>query len=122
METTNLNQIRQLSQVEEENLKLFREDRKKDRTYIKFEDGETRILKFDVTKKAKRELSEVYKDKINYVFTVIEPSVSLDIKTWSVSPTVADQVYTELAKGYTTLKITRNGLNKSTRYMTVGVQ
>jgi hypothetical protein len=121
METTT-NQVRQLSQEEEENLRSFREDRKKDRTYITFEDGETRILKFDTTTKAKREPSEVYKDKINYVFSVIEPSVSLDAKTWSVSPTVADQIYTELAKGYTTLKITRNGLDKSTRYTTVGVQ
>jgi hypothetical protein len=120
METTN--QIRQLSQEEEENLRSFREDRKKDRTYIKFEDGETRILKFDTTKKAKREPSEVYKDKINYVFSVIEPSISLDIKTWSVSPTVADQIYTELAKGYSTLKITRNGVDKSTRYQISGIQ
>ena len=120
MESTN--EIRQLSQEEVENLKSFREDRKKDRTYIKFEDGETRILKFDTTKRAIREPSEVYKDKINYVFSVIEPSVGLDVKTWSVSPTVADQVYTQLAKGYTTLKITRNGLDKSTRYTTVGVQ
>ena len=52
METTTTNQIRQLNQEEEENLKSFREDRKKDRTYIKFEDGETRILKFDTTKRA----------------------------------------------------------------------
>lgn len=59
METTTTNQIRQLSQ-EEENLKSFREERKKDRTYIKFEDKETRILKFDTTKRAKREPSEVY--------------------------------------------------------------
>jgi hypothetical protein len=116
------NEIRQLSQEEVENLKSFREERKKDRTYIKFEDGETRILKFDTTKRAIREPSEVYKDKINYVFSVIEPSVGLDVKTWSVSPTVADQIYTELAKGYVTLKITRNGLDKSTRYTTVGVQ
>ena len=101
METTTTNQIRQLNQEEEENLKSFREDRKKDRTYIKFEDGETRILKFDTTKRARREPSDVYKDKINYVFSVIEPSVGLDVKTWSVSPTVADQIYTELAKGYT---------------------
>jgi hypothetical protein len=121
MESTT-NQIRQLNQEEEENLKSFREDRKKDRTYIKFEDGETRILKFDTTKRAKREPSEVYKDKINYVFSVVEPSVGLDVKTWSVSPTVADQIYTELAKGYTVLKITRNGLDKSTRYTTAGVQ
>ena len=122
METTTTNQIRQLNQEEEENLKSFREDRKKDRTYIKFEDGETRILKFDTTKRARREPSDVYKDKINYVFSVIEPSVGLDVKTWSVSPTVADQIYTELAKGYTVLKITRNGLDKSTRYATAGVQ
>ena len=122
METTTTNQIRQLNQEEEENLKSFREDRKKDRIYIKFEDGETRILKFDTTKRAKREPSDVYKDKINYVFSVIEPSVGLDVKTWSVSPTVADQIYTELAKGYTVLKITRNGLDKSTRYTTAGVQ
>jgi hypothetical protein len=59
METTTTYQIRQLSQ-EEENLKSFREERKKDRTYIKFEDKETRILKFDTTKRAKREPSEVY--------------------------------------------------------------
>ena len=101
METTTTNQIRQLNQEEEENLKSFREDRKKDRTYIKFDDGETRLLKFDTTKRVKREPSEVYKDKINYVFSVIEPSVGLDVKTWSVSPTVADQIYTELKKGYT---------------------
>ena len=60
METTTTNQIRQLNQEEEENLKSFREERKKDRTYIKFEDKETRILKFDTTKRAKREPSEVY--------------------------------------------------------------
>jgi hypothetical protein len=122
METTTTDQIRQLNQEEMENLKSFREDRKKDRTYIKFEDGETRILKFDTAKKVKRELSEVYKDKINYVFSVIEPSLGIDVKTWSVGPTVADQVYAELVKGYTVLRITRNGLEKSTRYTVVGVQ
>jgi hypothetical protein len=52
--------IRQLNREEQENLKSFREDRKKDRTYIKFDDGETRMLKFDTTKKVKRELGEVY--------------------------------------------------------------
>lgn len=120
MEKTN--QIRQLDQEEVENLKSFREDRKKDRTYIKFEDGETRTLRFDTTKRVKREPSEVYKDKINYIFSVIEPSISPDAKTWSVGPTVADQLYTELAKGYMVLRITRNGLEKNTRYAIVGVQ
>jgi hypothetical protein len=116
------NQIRQLNQEEVKNLESFREDRKKDRTYIKFEDGETRTLKFDTMKRVKREPSEVYKDRINYVFSVIEPSISPDEKTWSVGPTVADQIYTELARGYTLLRITRNGLEKNTRYMIVRIQ
>ena len=111
------NQIRRLNQEEAENLKSYREDRKRDRTYVKFEDGETRTLKFDTMKRVKREPSEVYKDRINYVFSVIEPSISPDEKTWSVGPTVGDQIYTELAKGYTVIRITRNGLEKNTRYM-----
>ena len=120
MEATN--QIRQLNQEEAENLKSYREDRKRDRTYVKFEDGETRTLKFDTMKRVKAEPSEVYKDRINYVFSVIEPSISPDEKTWSAGPTVAIKIYTELAKGYTVLRITRNGLEKNTRYMIVGIQ
>ena len=89
---------------------------------MKLDDGETRILKFDTTKRANREPSEVFKDRINYIYTVTEPSIGSDTKTWSVSPTVADQIHVELVKGYTTLKITRNGLEKSTRYDIVGIQ
>jgi hypothetical protein len=50
--------IRQLNREEQENLKSFREDRKKDRTYIKFDDGEQECSSLTPQKKLNENLAK----------------------------------------------------------------
>jgi hypothetical protein len=114
METTN--QIRQLSQEEQENFNEFELQQKKDSKYIKFEDGETKTLKFDTSKRPEREASKKYAGKINWKFSVVEPSVSLDTKDWSTNAKVARAIVEELRKGYQVLDIERFGSGTDTRY------
>jgi len=114
--TNSQNQLRQLSQEEQDNFNEFELQQKKDSKYIKFEDGETKNLKFDTSKKPEREESTKYPGKINWRFSVIEPSVSLDKKDWSTNAKVARSIVEELRKGYTVLDIERFGSGTDTRY------
>src|ERR687897_885306 len=82
----NQNQLRrQLSQQELDIFDEFDLQQKKDSKYIRFKDGETKTLKFDTTKKPEREESKRYAGKINWKFSVVEPSVNLDQKDWCKS-------------------------------------
>jgi hypothetical protein len=114
--SNNQNQQRQLSQEEQEIFNDFELQQKKDSKYIKFEDGETKTLKFETTTKPEREESKKYAGKINWKFSVIEPSVSLGKKDWSTSAKVARAIVEELRKGYTVLDIERFGSGTDTRY------
>jgi hypothetical protein len=114
--SNNQNQLRQLSQEEQDIFNDFELQQKKDSKYIKFEDGETKTLKFDTTKKPEREESKKYAGKINWKFSVVEPSISLDTKDWSTSAKVAGAIVEELRKGYTVLDIERFGSGTDTRY------
>jgi hypothetical protein len=43
-------------------------------------------------------------------------------QTWTVSKTVCLQIIEQLRKGFTTLKVTRNGSDRNTTYTIEGVQ
>jgi len=94
----------------------YERQREKDSAYIKFEDGDRKILRFP-HKPPVREASTKYPGTFNWVFNdVVQPSVSTDLKKWSTSGKTSAKVVKEIRQNNHTLEITREGTGNNTKY------
>ncbi len=110
-------QIRQLSPEEQQIFEGFDLQQRRDSKYVKFQEGEKKVLRFDTTKAPVRSESRTYAGKINWDFTVYDTQVNqYDVKTWSASKETAKKVVSELKRGYTVLEVERDGSGRDTRY------
>jgi hypothetical protein len=69
-------QIRQLSPEEQQIFEGFDLQQRRDSKYVKFQEGEKKVLRFDTTKAPVRSESRTYAGKINWDFTVYDTQVN----------------------------------------------
>lgn len=123
METT----TNQLSQSAVDNLQFIEEEIETSSSYFKPKPSKTYVIKLDPQKdKIVPVENDRFKDsqgkplkryecKITHVNNGRE-------QTWTVSKTVCLQLIEQLRKGFTTLKVTRNGSDRNTTYTIEGIQ
>jgi hypothetical protein len=100
----------------EDEFDAYEKQREKDSAYIKFEDGDRKVLRFP-HKPPVREPSTKYPGTFNWVFhDVVQPAVGPDIKKWSTSGKTSAKVVKEIRQNYHILEITREGTGNSTQY------
>jgi hypothetical protein len=118
------NNRQQVSQRRADARKKFKDDRSKDKSYISFQDGETKDITFNPDVAPLRKDSDQYPGRFGYIYEVTEDAVDPHaVKQLRFSPTWADLVEAELDKGYSVLRITRHGADKkTTRYEIKGIR
>jgi hypothetical protein len=117
MSTIDQDPIRQLSSEEEEIFRRFDQQQRLNSKYVKFQDGEKKVLRFDTTKEPTMSESRVYEGKINWDFSVYDTEVSNYVeKIWSASKETAKKVVALLKIGYTVLEVERIGTGRNTTY------
>jgi hypothetical protein len=123
METT----TNQLSQSVVDNLQFIEEEIETSSSYFKPKPGKTYVIRLDPQndkivpiendrfKDANGKPIKRYETKITHVNNGRE-------QTWTVSKTVCLQIIEQLRKGFTVLRVTRQGSDRSTTYTIEGVQ
>jgi hypothetical protein len=109
-----------------DNLLSIEEEIETSSKYFKPKSGRTYVIRLDPTNKIETVETDRFRDaqgkplkryqlKISHVNSGKE-------QTWDTSKTVCSQIITELKKGFTVLKVTRNGSDRSTTYTIEGME
>jgi hypothetical protein len=126
MTTTTTSPTTQLSQSAIDNLLSIEEEIETSSQYFKPKPGKTYTIRLDPTKKIEAVVTERFKDAQGkplkrYQFRMAHVNNGKE-QIWGTSKTVCSQIITELKKGSTVLKVTRNGSDRSSTYTIEGVQ
>jgi hypothetical protein len=107
------NQQQQLSEAAKQNLEANSDLWKETSEFVKLEDGETRVLRFN-PERIKR-VEGQYGPRIQYV--VIDPNYPDKEKKFEQGKTTSKEIDKYLAQGYLLLKVQRIGAGKDTKYI-----
>lgn len=110
METTTTNQI---SETAKQKLEANSELWKEQSDYVKLEDGEKRVLRFDPEKI--KHVEGQYGTRIQYA--VIDPNYPDKEKKFEQGKTTSKEIDKYLAQGHLLLKVQRIGAGKDTKYV-----
>jgi len=105
----------QISHKAIENLDLLERMFKESSIYWTFTDGEKKIGEFDPEKLPKQVPSPFKQNDIRFEFELFDIKKG-KVKYWSVSPSIAKELYRYLREGFRTLEIERVGTGLQTRW------
>jgi hypothetical protein len=126
MSSTTTSVTNQLSQSAIDNLLFIEEEIETSSQYFKPKPGKTYVIRINPLDKIEMIQTDRFKDVQGkplkrYQFKVTHVNNGKD-QLWDTSKTVCSQIIAELKKGFTVLKVTRTGADRSTTYTIEGVQ
>jgi hypothetical protein len=109
-----------------DNLLSIEEEIETSSQYFKPKSGKTYVIRLDPINKIEKVETDRFKDAQGkplkrYRFKVAHVNNGKE-QLWDTSKTACSEIITELKKGFTILKITRTGSDRSTKYTIEGVQ
>jgi hypothetical protein len=126
MSSTTTSVTNQLSRTAIDNLLFIEEEIETSSQYFKPKPGKTYVIRINPLDKIEMIQTDRFKDAQGkplkrYQFKVTHVNNGKD-QLWGTSKTVCSQIIAELKKGFTVLKVTRTGADRSTTYTIEGVQ
>lgn len=116
----------ELDQSALDNLESIESEIETSNAYFKPNPGKTYVIRLDPQNKIVPVEAERFKDANGKPITRYEAKIAHinngKEQLWDTSKTVCLQLIGELRKGFTTLKVTRNGSDRNTTYTIEGIQ
>src|SRR5262245_51721936 len=115
-----------MSQSAIDNLLSIEEEIETSSAYFKPKSGKSYVVRINPQDKIEMVQTDRFKDVqgkplTRYQFKLAHVNNNKE-QLWDTSKTVCSQIIEELKKGYTVLRVTRNGSDRSTTYTIEGVQ